>query len=204
MENLEQIYDRAFFSEWGSKNQQYVATAQYITGILHRELRPRRLIDIGCGCGVYSHFFRELGVEVVALDCVVAPAEYAYEGPVELCDLTKSFTNTWGEFDLGLCLEVAEHIPAEFCDIFLENITQLSDTLVLSCAPPYQGGHHHVNEQPKRYWREKLSRRGFAYNRKRTGTLSETFKADKPELMWMCQQISVYERVPGSGPAVGA
>lgn len=195
MPDLARIYDRDFFEKWGSRNAEYVMTAEFITGMLNREFRPQRLIDIGCGCGVYAHFFRELGVDVVAVDGVTPHPEFAFPGDIEIRDLTDPLENVWGGFDMSLCLEVAEHIPEDLRDVFLRNVCQFSDTLVISCAPPFQGGDYHVNEQPKRYWREHLVRFGFAYNRRRTGVLSETFKVERPPLMWMCQQISVYDRM---------
>lgn len=194
MADLARIYDRGFFAQWGSGNRAYVATARYITGVLNKEFSPKRVADIGSGCGVYSHFFRELGAEVISIDGVLAPDEYSFPGEVHVRDLTEDFLNIWGAFDLTLCLEVGEHIPEEKTGIFLANIAQFSELLIFSAAPPFQGGEHHVNERPKRYWREKLAGLEFVYNRRRTGILSETFKRDKPELMWMCQQVSVYER----------
>lgn len=200
MTDLNRIYDRDFFAQWGSGNRAYVETARYIAGVLSREFSPKRIADIGSGCGVYSHAFRELGAEVLAIDGVSPPPEYSFPGEVHVRDLTEPVENSWGAFDLTLCLEVAEHIAEENVGVFLANIAKFSDLLIFSAAPPFQGGEHHVNERPKRYWRERLAGTGFSYNRPRTGVLSETFKRDKPQLMWMCQQISVYERrVAGKG-----
>jgi hypothetical protein len=206
--DLSRIYDRAFFAEYGATNRPYVETARYLADLLHRLFAPRRLIDLGCGCGVYADAFRRLGTEVVAVDGVAAPPEFSFPGPVEIRDLTVPLDDDWGWFDLALCLEVGEHIPEEFCGTFLANITRFSDTLVLSCAPPYQGGVHHVNERPKRWWKARLAEIGWVYDRDRTGVISETCKADRPPLLWMCQQVSVYVRAalnpPPAGSAAGA
>lgn len=194
MPELASIYDQEFFREWGKNNKTFVASARRITEILHRILRPRRIVDVGSGCGVYGHHFRELGVEVLSIDGVRPPPEESFPGEIVLRDLTVPFANIWGAFDFALCLEVAEHIPEELSEPFLANLAGLSDVVVLSAAPPKQGGHHHVNEQPKRYWVRKFAAHGFVYNRKRTGVLLETFKHEKPAYMWMCEQISIYER----------
>ena len=194
MPGLEAIYDAAFFQEWGASHQPYVDSAKNITDVLFNEFNPRRLIDLGSGCGVYSHFFRQRGVDVLSIDGVQPPAEHSFPGPLHLRDLTVPFENVWGVFDMTLCLEVAEHIPESFIDPFLENLTRFSDLLILSAAPPNQGGHHHVNEQPKRYWVKRLSEIGFVYDRKKTGQLMETFKLNKPGFMWMSEHISVYQK----------
>lgn len=198
---LEQLYDRAFFAQWGTANAPYVATARYMAGVLHGMFRPRRLLDLGCGAGVHAAAFRALGVDVVAVDGVRAPEAFAAPGPVEVRDLTEPIRDLPGPFDLAVSFEVAEHIPEAQADAYLANCTRFADTVVLSCAPPYQGGHHHVNERPKRYWIDRMAAHGFAYDRRRTGIFSETFKRDRPPLMWMCQQVSVYAR---RGPAADA
>lgn len=200
MPDLARIYDAAFFKEWGPRNAAYVRSAEIIAEEIDRQFHPRRLADIGCGCGVYSHLFASRGVEVLSIDGVIPPPDLSFPVRIHRQDLTERFENVWGAFDLVLCLEVAEHIPEPLCGAFLDNLTRFSDTLLVSAARPQQGGLHHVNEQPKRYWVSKLAERGYAYSRPRTGRLESTFRALRPPCMWMGSQISVYERMPAGGP----
>ncbi|MDD5302698.1 MAG: class I SAM-dependent methyltransferase [Elusimicrobia bacterium] len=194
MTDLDRIYDRAFFEEWGSGHERYVQSAEIIADILHGLFRPKRLVDLGAGCGVYGHRFAKNGVDVVSIDGVVPPAEHSYPVVFQARDLTVPFENVWGEFDLALCLEVAEHIPEALAGAFLDNLLRFSDRLILSAAQPNQGGHHHVNERPKRYWVARLAEKGFAYNRRETGKILTALTAARPPYMWMVEQISVYER----------
>jgi hypothetical protein len=195
MPGLERIYDPAFFKEWGPGHEKYVSSAELIADVLYDLLRPKRLVDLGAGCGVYGHRFAIHGVDVVSIDGVTPPPEHSYPVPVQTRDLTEPFENVWGRFDIALCLEVAEHIPEELSEAFLDNATRFSDRLVLSAAQPNQGGHHHVNERPKRYWVAKLAAKGWAYNRRETGRLLTALTAARPPYMWMVEQISVYDRV---------
>lgn len=194
MPGLHEIYDDSFFEEWGRLNQAYMDSAVVIADELFRVFAPTRMVDLGCGCGVYSHLFAEKGVDVVAVDGVQPPARFAFDIPIELRDLTEPFANPWGAFDLAFCVDVGEHIPEAMRDPFLANITQFSDRLLLACAPKGQRGHHHVNEQPKRYWVRHLAEHGMIYNKTETGKLCEAFKGLRPPLMWMWEHISVYER----------
>ena len=188
------LYGGDFFREWGRGNARFVSSARKIAEVIHREFSPRRIVDVGCGCGVYADAFRSLGAGVVAIDGVVPPAEHAFPGPVEIRDLRVPFANEWGAFDVVLCLEVAEHIAEEHADAFLANLAGLGDLVLFSHAPERQGGLGHVNEQPKRYWIAKFDAIGFAYDRKRTGVLMETWKRDKPGYMWMAEHICVFRR----------
>lgn len=194
MTDLDRIYDRAFFEEWGRGHERYIKSAEIIADILHDRFRPKRLADLGAGCGVYGHRFATHGVEVLTIDGVVPPAEHSYPISIQVRDLTAPFENIWGSFDLALCLEVAEHIPEALADAFLDNILRFSDRLVLSAAQPNQGGQHHVNEQPKRYWVAKLAAKGFSYNRRETGRVLTALTAARPPYMWMVEQISIYDR----------
>jgi len=198
MKNLAAIYDQAFFSEWGPSNKAYVGSAEIITETIFAQFRPHRLADLGCGCGIYSSLFAARGAKVLALDGVKPPAEHSFPVGVQVRDLTEPFENTWGSFDLALCLEVAEHIPEDLLPAFLKNITSFSDTLLMSAAPPNQGGHHHVNERPRRYWVRRLRDHGFAYDRGATGLLCEKLKAHGLPNMWMGLHICVYHRAKDS------
>ena len=55
-------------------------------------------------------------------------------------------------FDLVLCLEVAEHLPADSAPTLIDSLVSLGPVIVFSAAIPYQGGTHHVNEQRPEYW----------------------------------------------------
>jgi hypothetical protein len=65
-------------------------------------------------------------------------------------------------YDLVSCVEVAEHIPADRADELVEGCCSRSGGWIyFSAAPPGQGGHGHVNEQPREYWEAKFAARGW-------------------------------------------
>jgi hypothetical protein len=64
-------------------------------------------------------------------------------------------------FDLAVSLEVAEHLPAEVAEGFVESLTLLAPVVLFSAAAPYQGGDQHVNEQWPAYWAERFASRGY-------------------------------------------
>jgi hypothetical protein len=64
-------------------------------------------------------------------------------------------------FDLAISLEVAEHLPEEAADAFVESLTRLASVVLFSAAAPYQGGEHHVNERWPVYWAERFATHGY-------------------------------------------
>jgi hypothetical protein len=67
-------------------------------------------------------------------------------------------------FDVIWSYEVAEHIHPVHTHTFLATLTQHGDKVVMSAAPPGQGGAGHFNEQPTSYWIAKMSERAFEYD----------------------------------------
>ena len=64
-------------------------------------------------------------------------------------------------FDLVQSLEVAEHLPASAAATFVDTLIAHGDVILFSAAVPGQGGMHHVNERPYRYWRNLFADRGY-------------------------------------------
>ncbi len=122
-----------------------------------------RLVDVGCGLGDWLAAAKELGVrEVHGLDGPWVPEDRLLIG-------RESFTQAdfreplpaLGQFDLAICLEVAEHLPAELAEPFVRNLCGLAPAVAFSAAIPGQGGLHHINEQWPSYWVELFRRAGF-------------------------------------------
>ena len=60
-----------------------------------------------------------------------------------------------------MSLEVAEHIEPEYAEQYVINLCSFGDLILLTAAPPGQGGHGHVNCQPKRYWEKLFGWNGY-------------------------------------------
>jgi hypothetical protein len=64
-------------------------------------------------------------------------------------------------YDLAISLEVAEHLPEQSADTFIDSLTGLWDFVLFSAAIPHQGGVNHVNEQWQSYWAATFAERGY-------------------------------------------
>lgn len=145
-------------------NRHTLDSPRAIIPLLFGGWRPRSLLDVGCGPGMWLKAAREYGIDdVLGLDGI-ADANARGLIPAELFRLVDlgAGWNLGRTFDVALCLEVAEHLDPEAGPSLVEALTRHSPRIVFSAACPGQPGQHHVNCRWPSYWQELFNARGFA------------------------------------------
>ncbi len=138
--------------------------AKSLSKFVINQFKPKTVIDIGCGPGIYVHDLLKHNVEAVGID--IDPRVNDVEH-LQQCDVTlKSFDVQQmfqKRFDLAICLEVVEHAPEEFADNLIRNICSCADRIIFSAAQPIRGYHQptHHNEQHKPYWLNLFKKEGY-------------------------------------------
>jgi SAM-dependent methyltransferase len=147
------LYGPAFYDQIRAGVQ---SSAAVVVPIILRHLAPLgpppRVVDVGCGEGWWAQTFADAGCEVIGVDGAYVtgsplgdrflPHDLAEPLPAHLA----------GRFDLALCLEVAEHLPASRADGLIADLAGLAPVALFSAAIPGQGGAGHINEQWPDYW----------------------------------------------------
>lgn len=144
-------YDTTFYDVIRAGSQ---SSAQVIVPLLNRLFNPGSVVDVGCGEGWFASVFAELGASAFGIDgdyvsghtapgVLFIPADLA---TTRLRDLDI------GTFDLAISLEVAEHLPPECAEAFVDDLCSLAPVVAFSAAIPGQGGTGHLNEQWPAYW----------------------------------------------------
>ena len=125
-----------------------------------------KIIDVGCGPGIYVKALREAGVEADGVD--LDPG-----CPYIIMDVfSEEFEEKFaGKYDLAMCIEVAEHLPASRANELVRRLTKLAPTVLFSAAVPGQGGHGHINCQPKQYWIDKFAELNYVVDGESTDKL---------------------------------
>lgn len=192
------VYDNAFYDMYG---QEAAKMAPWLMPLLNEVTPFASLVDLGCGEGWYVKWlvdnkFNAYGIEGSVAAIKRSPVPYSL---VEW-DLRKPYRHLGNmKLDIALSLEVAEHIDPEFAGIFVDTLCNLSDTVVITAAPPGQGGLEHVNEQPRSYWKALFWDRGFHPDHKAHRKLLEGIaKAqDRGEYVtpWLAPNLMVFKRV---------
>src|SRR3954468_2995144 len=164
--------------------------AKRILGIVFEYLAPRSVLDVGCGLGTWLSVARELGAQDIQgidgpwLDETLLEIEPTL---VQRCDLEQEI-RLERRFDLTICLEVAEHLSPAAADLHVDSLTRHADAVLFSAAIPYQGGHHHVNEQFPDYWAKKFAARGY----RALDIVRPHVWSDRTVLAWLRQNLLLY------------
>ncbi len=107
----------------------------------HVDLSGKRVLDIGCGCGVFSRLLRDAGADVVAID-IASNALKVFEQKgshnIELrCDNLPETTLEDDRFDVIFCSDVLAELHHNHYRLAVAEFARLlkSDGLVI-CATP--------------------------------------------------------------------
>ncbi len=163
-----------------------------IVPFVYNLIKPKSVIDIGCGLGTFIKVFKDIGVgTVLGIDGEWTNRDLLFKNisPEEFnsMDLTKPLILK-EKFDLAISLEVAEHIDETFTNVYLDNLINASDIILFSAAIPFQGGFNHVNEQWSSYWEKKFLEKNYIL----CDILRTTFWGDSEIDFWYQQNICLY------------
>lgn len=128
-------------------------------------LSPKSVIDIGCGWGTFLHVFEKNGItDIFGIDGAWVKEEdlFIKKENFAALELEKPIVPE-RQFDLVLCLEVAEHLDENAADTLIETLIGFGNTIVFSAAIKGQRGQNHVNEQMHDYWQKKFLNKGYVY-----------------------------------------
>lgn len=162
---------------------------QAIVNVITELFTFNTVADLGCGDGWYCKQLKEQLPKTII---------HGFEGSIdmrihgvydEIFNIDLSEYQSTEQYDLVLCLEVGEHIPKQYEQIFLDNIVNFCKKhLILSWAIPKQGGRGHVNEQSLDYIQNEMKKRNFKIDIEKTKKLR-----DVAILKWFKNNITVYE-----------
>ena len=147
------------------------------------------LVDLGCGMGNYLKYFQENHINASGFDGNPNTPELT-KGLCNVLDLSvpKQFDEP---YDWVMSLEVGEHLPPQFEDIFINNLHHNNKNgIVLSWAIKGQGGHGHFNEQNCDYIKSKICNLGYLNDIK-----SENNLRNMSTLSWFKNTIMVFRKM---------
>ncbi len=147
-------YDADFFE---LETEVATRSAEVVLPVILEMTNAQTVIDIGAGTGGWAYVAQSLGCEVLAVDHQVPEELQLLEEWIDH-DLTAGY-NCW-EWDLAICLEVAEHLDETVGPKLVRGLSKATSVL-FSAATPGQPGVGHVNCQPHDYWHALFAQHGL-------------------------------------------
>lgn len=152
----EKYYDKDFFEEL--EDGSYLS-AKKILPIVQNIFNPKSVLDVGCGVGYWLEVWkRDLNVDdILGIEGTYVTKEFFRIDTkyLKTADL-KLPLKLNRKYDLVMSMEVAEHIPENCADIFINNLVNAGDIILFSAAIIGQLGTYHINEQMPEYWAKKF------------------------------------------------
>lgn len=210
--NLEWLDGLAYTDEW---NIRAILAALAVIGPV------ATFMDVGCGRGILVDFMgRVVGdtfrPDVASYGIELFRPPYVHAGSVLkgepndlifIHDLREPLPEKLdgirlGQYNLVTSWEVGEHLPEDAALVYCETLRALTEKwLIFTAAIPGQGGDHHINEQPKEWWRERIEDDSLRYNEFVTeqlaglwNTLISPSVALTGPCFWLPQNVQVFER----------
>jgi hypothetical protein len=124
-------------------------------------IAPRTVLDAGCAMGFLVEGLRQRGVEAYGVDISdyaigqVHPDVRPYCRVGSICD---SFPQ---QYDLIVCIEILEHMPASEAPAAIANLCRHADDILFSSTPSDYREVTHLNVQPPEHWAEMFAQHGF-------------------------------------------
>ena len=175
-------------SKISGKNSSEHKTDVPLSKALSKFLSGKKVASFGDGPGVYKELLLKYG-EVLSYDSFDG-APYTEETTnkvVKFLDLSVPIYHL-NKYDWVMSLEVAEHIPAKFEHIYIDNLVRhAKEGVILSWAKIGQGGHSHINNRDFEYVKQKMEEKGFKHDAK-----SSRFFQDQATFSWFKSNINVY------------
>jgi hypothetical protein len=145
----------------------------------------KSVVDIGCGNGRYTVNFLNHEISCKGFDGSPLTPELT-GGLCEVMDFSKPVDI--GQFEMVLSLEVGEHIPAEYEQIFIWNLCYASNKFILlSWAVEGQYGIGHINCRNNNYIIGELDKLNFRYVK----WMSEILR-DESTLPWFKNTLMLF------------
>lgn len=142
---------------YGNINVEEKPQANNIADWIKEVVSPKKVIDIGCGPGTYVYSMRNKGLNSFGYDL-----DERVDGKKFLT--RKSIFDIEDNADMLICMEVAEHIPAQFSQKIVDKLVGMLDNagiLLFTAGHIGQGGVDHINCRPKEYWEHLFTKKSL-------------------------------------------
>jgi glycosyltransferase involved in cell wall biosynthesis len=157
-------------------------------------IKPKNVLDIGCGPGTYVEELIAEGVDAFGIDI-----DDRVEGKDYLAK--ESIFDTKRTADTVMTFEVLEHIDPAYADQEVDalyNAIESGGTLIFTAAQPGQGGVGHINCRKKEYWGKKLVAKGLVFDEALTADITKALLENRYNqenyMGWFVNNVMIFKK----------
>lgn len=188
----DKIYDQSYF-DFVERTTRHSADA--IAASIVADLKPKSVIDVGCGTGALLDALSQRGVAVRGFERAAAGLQYCQDRGLNVRDFNILKDSAQGEdqADISICMEVGHQLPAENADRLVELLCFLAPIAVFSSEIPGGGDRRVLNEQPHDYWIQKFLGKSYELD----GGLTEKWRSawrDRGTAEWFARNVLIFRR----------
>ena len=162
-----QQYDRHYFDygtgpvPYDRKHPEWLAFFGTIADHIVSEIKPRRVLDVGCAKGFLVESLRDRGVEAFGIDISEYAISEVRPDIRPYCRVASAVDPLDCSYDLIVCIEVLEHLGEEEGRAAIANICRSTNDVLFSSTPDDVIEPTHVNVRPRSWWIERFAEQGF-------------------------------------------
>src|SRR5262245_15881015 len=163
-----QLYDRHYFECYGAgpvpydrKHPEWLAFFGTIADHIVSEIKPRRVLDVGCAKGFLVESLRDRGVEAFGVDISEYAISEVRPDIRPYCRVASAVDPLDCSYDLIVSIEVLEHLSEEEGRAAIANICRSTNDVLFSSTPDDVIEPTHVNVRPRSWWIERFVEQGF-------------------------------------------
>jgi len=125
------------------------------------DIAPASVLDAGCAMGLLVEMLRRRKVEAFGVDVSEFAIGEVHESVRPYCRVGSIAADFGRRYDLVVCLEVVEHMPAADAAEAIANICRHTGDVLFSSTAGHFDEPTHVNVRPAEEWAELFARHGF-------------------------------------------
>jgi len=148
-----------FNADYASIESRELPQAKILARWIKGCLNPNKVIDLGCGPGIYVHELINVGVDAIGYELDPRAKDIPHV-------IHKSLLDVQDKSDVVISLEVAEHLEPIHSQAMVDKVYETLEpggTLIWTAANVGQGGVDHINCRPKEYWIKKFTDKGMIH-----------------------------------------
>jgi SAM-dependent methyltransferase len=145
------------------KDEVWLAFFRPIADLIVTAIKPRRVLDAGCGPGLLVELLRQRGVEAFGFDISSYAIAHAPDAVKPYCWQARVSDELSADYDLIVCQEVFPHVLPADADAAIANFCRhTSDVLFSSPLWVDPSVPRHVNFNTAGHFAAEFARHGFA------------------------------------------